>query len=178
MLAKLLLAAMLAISLGSAQGRGGGGRGGRGGGDDMGGGMARMAARQTRGEQLRDKLGLNKEQQEEAQKLLIAASGDAGPIRGEMEKARVQIAGALIEGKSDEEVKKSLAAYAAAAAQMTSLEAKVFAGIYATLKPKQQAKAEQSFEILSGIFNVQPGGGAGGGGGMGRGGQGRQRQGR
>ena len=76
MLAKLLLAAILAISLAFAQGRGGGGggRGGRGGGDDMGGGMPRMAARQTRGEQLRDKLGLNKEQQEEAQKILIAAS--------------------------------------------------------------------------------------------------------
>jgi hypothetical protein len=128
-----------------------------------------MAVRQTRGEQLRDKLGLNKEQQEEAQKSLIAASRDAGPIRGQMESARVQIAGALVEGKGDEEVKKALAAYTAAAAQMTALEAKVFAEIYATLKPKQQAKAEQGFEILSGIFSMQP---------SASGGTGRARQGR
>ena len=172
MLAKLLLAAILAASLASAQGRGGG-RGGRGGGDDMGSGMLRVAPRQTKGEQLREKLGLNKEQQEEAQKILIAASRDAGPIRGQMENARVQIAGALIEGKSEDEVKKALAAYAAAAARMTSLEAQVFAEIYATLKPKQQAKAGQGFDVLSGIFNVQQGSGAGG---MRRDGQGRQGQ--
>lgn len=173
MLARLLLAAILAATLASAQGRGGGGgRGGRGGGGDDSGGMPRMATRQTKGEQLRDKLGLNKEQQEEAQKILIAASRDAGPIRAQMENARVQIAGAFIEGKSDEEVKKALDTYAAAAAQMNQLEVKVFTEIYATLKPKQQAKAEQGFDVLSGIFNMQPPGG-----GMGRSG-GMQRQGR
>ena len=53
-----------------------------GGGGGESSGMPRMATRQTKGEQLRDKLGLNKEQQEEAQKILIAASRDAGPIRG------------------------------------------------------------------------------------------------
>jgi hypothetical protein len=174
MLAKLLLTAILATSLALAQGRGGGGggRGGRGGGGEESGVMPRMG-RQTRGEQLREKLGLNKEQQEEAQKILIAASQDSTPIRAKMESARVQIAGAFIEGKSEAEVKKALDVYAAAAAEMTNLEAKVFAEIYATLKPKQQAKAEQSFEIVSGIFNMQQPGG--GGGGMGRG---QSRQGR
>jgi hypothetical protein len=166
--AKLLLSAMLAVSLASAQrgGGAGGGRGGRGGGGGEGMSMPR-ATRQTKSEQLRDKLSLNKDQQEEAQKILIAASRDAGPIRGLIDNARVQIAGVLIEGKGDEELKKATAAYAAAAAQMTTLEAKAFAEIYATLKPKQQSKAEQAFEVMAGIFSAS-------GGGQGNGGQGRQ----
>jgi hypothetical protein len=171
MVGRLWLGGVLALGIAFAQGRGGGGRGGRGGGDDMGGGMPRVAPRQTRGEQLRDKLGLNREQQEEAQKILIAASRDAGPIRGEMDSARVRIAGAFIEGKGDDEVNSALATYAAAAARMTTLEAKVFAEIYATLSPKQQARADQGFEVISGIFNIQPGG-------SGRGGEARNGQGR
>ena len=134
-----------------------------------------MPARQTKGEQFRDKLGLSKEQQEETQKLLIAASRDAGPIRTRMENARVQIAGALIDGKGDDEINKAKAAYAAAAIEITNLEVKVFTEVYATLKPKQQAKAEQGFEVLSGIFTMQP---SGGGGATGRGGMSRQGQGR
>jgi hypothetical protein len=88
-----------------------------------------------------------------------------------MDSARVRIAGAFIEGKGDDEVNSALATYAAAAARMTTLEAKVFAEIYATLSPKQQARADQGFEVISGIFNIQPGG-------SGRGGEARNGQGR
>ena len=90
-------------------------------------------------------------------------------MRAELDKQRAQIAGAMIDGKTGDDLNKALADYAAAAAQMTKVEAEAFAKIYALLKPNQQAKADQAFELMAGMFAGGQGGRGGRGNGMGRG---------
>jgi hypothetical protein len=158
---RLIVAGLLAAALASAQdemggmsSRGGGG-GGRGG--DMGGMMPR---RQTKAEQFVDKLKLNKEQQEETQRILNAALERLGTARLEASQRRVAIAGAYIDGKPAEEIKKLTADYAQASTQVMKIEADAFGKILATLKPNQKSKCDQAFELLTAMF-AQTGGGGG-----------------
>jgi hypothetical protein len=173
MLVRLFLTVILAAGLASAQGgRGGGGGGGgeegMGGGGGMGGGMPQMR-RQSRQDMLFDKLKLNKEQKEQASQILSAAMEKAAPTRDLLNKGRIVIANAITGKAGEDEVKKMLGEYAAVSATMTGIEADVFAKLYALLKPNQQSKAPQAFELLAGMF---AGGGMQGGGGRDRGGQG------
>jgi hypothetical protein len=179
MLVRLFLTVILAAGFASAQGgRGGGGGGGgeegMGGAGGMGGGMPQMR-RQSRQDMLFDRLKLNKEQKEQASQILSAAMEKAAPTRDLLNKGRIVIANAITGKAADDEVKKMLGEYAAVGATMTGIEADVFAKLYALLKPNQQAKAPQAFELLAGMF---AGGGMQGGGGHGRrsqgGGEGRQ----
>jgi hypothetical protein len=177
MLVRLFLTAVLAAGLASAQ-RGGGGGGGGGdeggmggggmGGSGMGGGMPQVR-RQTKAEMLLDKLKLNKEQKEDAIKILSAAMEKAAPTRDLLAKGRVVIANAIIGNASEEDLKKFWGEYTTVSATMTNIEADAFAKLYALLKPNQQAKAPQAFELMEGMFA----GGMPGGAGRGRGGQGR-----
>jgi len=169
---RLLAAGALAAGLMSGQddmggmgGRGGGG-GGRGG--DMGGGGGMMPRPQSKADQFVDKLKLNREQQEQTQKILSAALERLGAVRMDLDARRAKIAGAFIDGKSADEVKALTAEYAGASAQLMQIEADAFAQVCALLKPNQQSKADQAFEILTSLF-AQAGGGRGGRGGMGRG---------
>ena len=179
MFGRLLLTAILAAGFAAAQdeppmGGGGGGRGGggggRGGGDmgaSLGGAMPRKA---TKGEQLADKLKLNKEQKDDAVAILSAANEKAAPIREQLNKGRAYIANAITSKSSEDDLKKLMGDYTQVAAMMTNIEAEAFGKIYAILKPNQQSKAPQAFELMAGMFA----GGAPGGQGRGRaGGQGR-----
>jgi LTXXQ motif family protein len=182
MFGRLMLAGLLMATLASAQRGGMGGMGG----DEMGGGSmggngrdrggnlgepggmsaSARAQRQSREEQLADKLKLNKEQKEQLGTILSAAREKAGPIREALVKRRLAVAQAIGSNQSDEQMKKVLADYAAVAAQMDGVEAEAFGKIYAMLKPNQQSKAEQGFELLAGMFESA---GRGQGAGMGRG---------
>ena len=172
MLVRFFLTAVLAAGLASAQGGRGGGSGGgeegMGGNAGMGGGMPQMR-RQSRQDMLFDKLKLNKEQKEQATQILSAAMEKAAPTRDLLSKGRIVIANAITGKASEEELKKMLDEYTAVSATMTGIEADSFAKLYALLKPNQQSKAPQAFELMAGMFS---GGGASGGGGRGRGGQG------
>lgn len=176
MLKKFVLACLMAAGLASAQEEmgGGGSRGGGGGrGGDMGGmgGMGgAMPRKATKTELFVDKLKLNQEQKEEAQKILSAALERLGAVRMEMDDRRAKIAGALIDGKSEADVKTLLDQYTVSYAQMMKIQADAFAKILATLKPNQTSKADQAFELLSGMFTASGArGGRGGPGGAGRG---------
>jgi hypothetical protein len=173
MVVRLILTAVLAAGLASAQrggGGGGGGEGGMGGGEGLGmsagpgaspgGGMRRL----SKEELLFEKLKLNKDQKEEAAKILSASREKAGPIGENLNKGRQLILG-LIMQKREDDVKKLMGDYAIVAAQMTAVETDAFNKIYALLKPNQQSKAPQAFEMMAGMFA----GGAGAGGGRGRG---------
>jgi Spy/CpxP family protein refolding chaperone len=172
MLVRLLLAAVIAAGLASAQpgggmgegmgGGGGMGRGGSGMGEGMGGG-GMMPRRQSRLDQLADKLKLKSDQKSEVERILSAAMEKAGPVRDQLNQARRAVAEAMLNNASDEDVKKALDGYAAVSAQMTGVEADAFGKIYALLKPNQQGKAAQAFELMAGLFS-----GGGGGGGTGR----------
>jgi Spy/CpxP family protein refolding chaperone len=181
MFKRLMLAGILvAAALTSAQ-RGGGGmgggmgeEGGMGGGRDRGGNMGEMGSgmprmqRQTREEQIADKLKLNKEQKEQLGAILSAAREKAAPIREALLKQKLVVAQAIGSNQSDEQVKKVLADYSAVAAQMDGMEAEAFGKIYAMLKPNQQSRAEQGFELMAGMFE-SAGRGQGMGTGRGRG---------
>ena len=178
MMVRLLLMAVLAAGFASAQrgggGTGGGDEGGMGGGGgrsgDMGAGMPQVR-RQSKQEMLLDKLKLNKDQKEEATKILSAAMEKAAPARDQLTKGRVVIANAITGKASEEDLKKLLGEYTNVSATMTGIEAEAFGKLYALLKPNQQSKAPQAFELMAGMF--AGGGMPGGGAGRGRGGQGR-----
>src|SRR6266567_4132329 len=157
MFGKLLLTAIVAAALASAQRGGGmgegeggefGGTGGIGRGTDGVPGMSGMRPPQrlSKPEQIAEKLKLNKQQKEEFQNILSAGREEAAPVRQKMDNARVQIAGALIQGMSDADLKKLSDDYAALAAQMTAIETKAFSKLYASLKPNQQSKVVPAFE--------------------------------
>jgi len=179
MLVRLLLTAVLAAGFASAQsggdegGMGGGGSkgggGARGGGGDMGG--TPQARRQSKQEMLIDRLKLNKEQKEEAANILSAAMEKAAPTRDLLNKGRMVIANTITGKGSEEDLKKLMGEYTTVCATMTGIEAEAFGKLYALLKPNQQAKAPQAFELMAGMF--AGGGMPGGGAGRGRGGQGR-----
>ena len=182
MFGKLLLTGILALGCAAAQdGMGGGGMGGRGGGGggmrgggDMGAPMSASPRRANKLEQISDKLKLNKEQKEEFSKILSATAERAGSVRLELDKARADLAGALIDGKPADEVAKLTAGIGAASAKMTKIEADAFGKICAMLKPNQTAKAGQAFELMASLFTGPPRAGGAGRGGMG-GGSGRSR---
>jgi hypothetical protein len=176
---RIMMAGILAASLAMAQdevsggGMGGGRGGGRGG--DMGGMDAPMARRATKWELFSDKLKLSREQKEEAQKVLAAAIERLSTAKVDADGRKAKIAGAIIDGKPADEVQKLTAEYTEASAQTMKIEADAFSKIWATLKPNQQQKADQAFELLAGIFSsLGRGRGGPGGGGMGRGRGGRQ----
>jgi hypothetical protein len=172
MLVRLLLTAVLAAGFASAQGgRGGGGDEGNigvGGAPSAGPGapMPQMR-RQTKQEMLFDKLKLNKEQKEEAAKILSAAMEKAAPARDLLNKGRIVIANNITGKGSEEDLKKMWGEFTSVNATMTGIEAEAFGKLYALLKPNQQAKAPQAFELMAGMFAGN--GMAGGGGRVGEG---------
>jgi Spy/CpxP family protein refolding chaperone len=170
MLARLVFTAALATTVALAQ-RGGGGMGGEGGmgesgaggggmgNSGMGGGM--RIQRQSKLDMIADKLKLNKEQKDQAQTIFLAALEESRSLGEQIMKGREVIAGAMISGKSEDEIRKMLDQYAGLAAQMTGIETRAFAKVYALLKPNQQPKAPAAFEIMAGMFGAQTGGGRG-----------------
>ena len=179
MLVRLMVTVALAAGLAVAQ-RGGGGGGGMGGeeggmgggmggagGGGMEGGAMPRAQRQTKAEIFLDRLKLKSDQKEEAIKILSEEAQKARPLVEQINRGRSAIGTALLQKKTDEEMKPLLEAYTRVCGQMTALEADAFGKIYASLKPNQQKNAAQAFEVLGGVF--MPTVGAGGGRGMGRG---------
>jgi hypothetical protein len=171
MLRKLILAGIFAAAVALAQGGGMEGMGGMGGGGGSrrGGGMDGMQGmggmqrqqRQSRADQLADKLKLNKEQKEQMLQILSAAREKAAPIRQEIDKQRAQIAGAMIDGKTGDDLQKLLANYSTVEAQMAGVEAEAFGKIYAILKPNQQGKAAPAFDLMAAAFDAPARGGQG-----------------
>jgi hypothetical protein len=176
MVVRSLLTAVLACGLAFAQ-RGGGGvshdEGGIANTAGIPGGKAQVRSL-TREEVLFDKLKLNKEQREEAAKILSTAMEKAAPTRDRLTKGRIAIANAITGKASDADLKALLDEYTAVHATVTGIEAEAFGKLYALLNPNQQSKAPQTFELMTGMFaGGGTGGGMGEGSGRGRGGQGR-----
>ena len=83
---------------------------------------------------------------------ISAAVERMGSVSMEMDGRKAKIAGALIDGKTADEVTKLTADYAEMSAQLMKIEADAFGKIWATLKSNQQQKADQAFELLAGAF--------------------------
>ena len=177
MFVRSLLTAVLACGLAMAQRGGGGGvshdEGGIANTAGIPGGRAQVKSL-TREEVLFDKLKLNKEQREEAAKILSTAMEKAAPARDGLTKGRIAIANAITGKASDDDLKALLDEYTAVNATVTGIEAEAFGKLYALLNPNQQSKAPQTFELMTGMFaGGGSGGGMGDGSSRGRDGQGR-----
>jgi len=127
----------------------------------MGGGNMPRAQRQSKADMLADKLKLKNDQKSEVEKILMQANERAGAIRGQLQQQRAAIAQAMMNKATEGDLKKMYADYSAVSAQMTGIEADAFGKIYAILKPNQQGKAAQAFEMMAGMFLGQTGGGGG-----------------
>jgi hypothetical protein len=151
---RLLLASLLAVGLAAAQGKNGGGGGGDMGADpSMSGGMPR-AQRQSRLDIVADKLHLSKDQKAQAAAIFSSAQEEAAPINEQIRQGRSAIAGALIDGKTGDDINKMMAQFTDLMAQKSAVEAKAYGKLYALLETKQQAKAAAVFaEQMDGVFD-------------------------
>ncbi len=162
MIGRLVVGAAMAALLAFAQPPGGGGGGEEmgGGGGGRGGGRGGMDMAPNIGprrvlskpEQIIEKLKLNKDQKDEFEKIMNSGREEAKPVQEAMIKLRGQLASAMVQGAADADMKKAMDNYAAAAAQMTAIEAKAYGKLYAILKPNQQSKGPQAFELMAGLF--------------------------
>ena len=172
MVIRLLLAALLAVGLASAQGKKGGGGGG-------GGGMGEMPRmqRQSRLDMIADKLKLTKDQKDEVTKIFDSAQEKAAPLNDQVRNGRNKVTGMLISGKnSGPDWDNVMKAFTAVLAQQEAVETEAFQKVYAALDEKQKPKAGPVFEeLMAGMFagrdwkRAPGGGGARGMGGMGEG---------
>ena len=129
-------------------------------------------------EVLSGKLGLDyKVQEPAAQQIFGKVNALATPIITDIFQARQRMLSAEVVNQPDVQ-KTSVEQYALAATRMAAVEVEAFKQLYATLKPNQQKKAAEGFEIMAGMYlpRTAPGGrgGArpGGGGGAPQGGGG------
>lgn len=148
---KLLSLAVLAASLASAQYSGGGG-GGRGGGGR--GGAIGMPAL-PRIYQIGDLLALDKEQRKQVMTIMDDAQKEAAPVRDHLPSAQLAIAQTIQAGKSQDEIDKTVAAYAALDTQMTAIELRSFAKIAQVLRDDQKTRMPAVYRIMRGLFNTK-----------------------
>jgi Spy/CpxP family protein refolding chaperone len=150
MLARILLAGLLASTLVFAQ-RGGGGGGSRGGGGGMpGGGFAPG----TRLDRMSEMLKLSKDQKKDVKAAMDDAQKEATPIHEQINQSRLAIAEAIAAGKSKEEVDKAIQSEAELDTQLASLELHTFAKVVAFLEIDQkQQGVPMVFAMVRGAFN-------------------------
>ncbi|MBZ5499688.1 MAG: hypothetical protein LAP85_25085 [Acidobacteriia bacterium] len=160
MFGRMLCIAMLTATMGYAQRGGGGGAAGNDA-AGRGGGMAR-AAKLSKAEMFANQLSLSKEQREEAQKILNDTMKEVALQRAQIEQIRIQIVTFMINGDSQENIKKATESLAAAETRLTGIEAKSFARVCELLKPNQQSKAAAAFDLWAAVLD--PPGSAGPGG--------------
>jgi len=153
MLKKILLTGLLAAAVALAQrGGGGGGSGGGMGGESMGGMGGGGYARVDRLDTITSMMKLSKDQKKMVKSTLDEGQKEAAPVRDQLAKDRKAIAEAVLAGGQDG-LATAVKNYAAAEAQMTTIELKAFAKIYATLdKEQQQGSRDFYSRILPGMF--------------------------
>lgn len=148
MFLRLLLAGILAASLASAQ------WGGRGGGATGSGDMSprREGPSQTRMDRITAMLTLDAEQRKQVKSILDDGQKAATPVRDQLVAAQLGIAEAVQGGKSQDEIGKTIDAYAALDTQMTTIELRSLATISEALNKDQQAKLGGLFWMMRGLF--------------------------
>jgi hypothetical protein len=182
MFAKVLLTGFAVAALAAAQGGGGGGGMGGGGGGmgggggsrggggaDMSGGMGGAgmggsphAQKESKADQIANRLKLTSDQKSEFNTILESTYKDASSVIQQLLKSRQDLANAMLNGKSDADLAPLNQALSDAQFQMTGVEVKAFQRVVGFLKPNQTAKAPEAFELMADIFLPQPTRGRGG----------------
>jgi Spy/CpxP family protein refolding chaperone len=170
MVFKVILTAVLAIGVASAQGKKGGGSSG-----GMGDAPMARAPRQSRIDMIADRLKLTKEQKDDISKIFDNAQEKATPLNEQVRNGRSKVTEMLIAGKnSGEDWDSLMKAFTGVLAQQESVEAEAYQKMFAALDDKQKPKAGPVFEeLMAGMFAgrdwKRAPGAAGGMGGMGGG---------
>jgi hypothetical protein len=150
MIFRLLLAAALTAALATAQ-RGGGGEGGGGGrGADMAPSISRQPPNKL--ERIEAMLKLNKEQKKQVKSVFDEAQKRAAPLRDQMVKGRMAIAGAIQAGKSEDEIRQAVNGFAALDSQMAAIEMNAFAQLFKTIDADQRKAVNPVFAMMPGLF--------------------------
>jgi hypothetical protein len=105
----------------------------------------------TRLDQINNMLKLNKDQKKLVKTTLDDGHKSAGPVREQLAKSRKAIAEAVAAG-GQEQIDTAVNTYAAAEAQMATIELQAFAKIYPALEKDQQQHGAQLFAMMNGIF--------------------------
>jgi len=145
---RLLSAGILVASLASAQ-WGGGGLG-HGGSDDMS--PRREGPTQTRMDRITAMLTLVPDQSKQVKSILDDGQKEAAPVRDQLVAAQLGIAEAVQAGKNQDEIGKTIDAYAALDTQMTGIELRSLTQISQALRQEQQARLGGLFWMMRGIF--------------------------
>src|SRR5271169_6461809 len=132
---KLTLTGILAASLASAQWGGGAGHGGSG---DMS--PNHEGPSQTRMDRITAMLTLDADQRKQVKSIFDDGQKEASPVRDQLVTAQLGIAEAVHAGKGQDEIGKTIDAYAALDTQMTTIELRSLAKISQALNKDQQAK--------------------------------------
>lgn len=147
MAARLISTGLLAAVVALAQQGGQGGHSRQANSD-----MPMERSEQTRMDRISAMLSLNKDQKKQIHGILDDAQKDAGPLRDELAKASSDLGDAAAGGKSGDDLKPALDAYAQAQSKMAVIEMQTFAKIYQALDKDQQLKSGPVFMMMAGIF--------------------------
>ena len=143
---------------------GGGGRGSMEGPEGSGRPMGMRAQKETKADQMLNRLKLSKDQKSEFATILESTAKDAAPVIQQLMQSKNARASAMVNGKSDAELDSLAKAMSGAQFQMTGVEVMAFKRIVGLLKPNQAAKSPEVFELMADIFLPPAGAGGGGGG--------------
>lgn len=146
MFLRLLLVAMLAVGVASAQRGGGGG----GGGMPMGFGPPAMPAPLDR---IVKAFSFNNDEKKDVKTAIDAVAKEAAPVREQILKGRAQLLAAVTTGADQDALKKLVNAQAELMAKMTHLEMQAFAKVVLKAGAEQRrAGAGSLFAMIPGIF--------------------------
>lgn len=152
MLKKLLVMSLVGASLLMAQ-KGSKKNGGGSGDSGMG-----MAPNPTRFENIVTALNLNKDQKKAVKTILDDGAKEAAPLRDQITKSRVVVGEAIDTKKGDEELKQVARASSDLSAQLTELELKTFAKVFATLddtQKKNMASLSNALMLMNDMYHVK-----------------------
>jgi len=105
--------------------------------------------------QIGDLLALDKEQRKQVMTIMDDAQKEAAPVRDHLPSAQLAIAQTIQAGKSQDEIDKTVAAYAALDTQMTAIELRSFAKIAQVLRDDQKTRMPAVYRIMRGLFNTK-----------------------
>lgn len=96
-------------------------------------------------------LDLTAAQKEQVQSILSAARQSAQPIRQQLRQSHQSLVSAIKTGDNNQ-IDQVAANQGVLQGQMTAINGKAFAQVYALLTPQQKAKADQLHENMMGMF--------------------------
>jgi hypothetical protein len=163
MFAKAMFTGLAVAALALAQGGGmaPGGTPPANNGGNMGAGMSNAPMipmkKASKADLVADRLKMTPEQRSELNTILDSTFKDAGAIIQQLIKSRTDVANAMLNSRSEEQMAPLVHALDDAQFQMTGVEVKAFQRIVALLKPNQTSKAPEAFDLMADIFLPQGG---------------------